>query len=334
MRISGRTVGLITVIVALFGAPAAAQAQTPNQDISSTGPLEHIYLGNELSCQVDLVGDEDLSFFPPTTIPGDCGTMLRVGDVSYTPNYVQHGSTATGAIPNDTPFTPVSQTPVTGTGTSADPFTVVTTVTAGTTGLTIVRTDTYVVGNRFYTSQVQISNTGAEPVDAILYHAGDCFLQESDDGFGFFDAGTGGIFCSLNPNNSPPGRLIGFVPISSGSNYMEDNFSTVWQSVNGTPFPNTVRPNDFIDNGAGLSWSITVPALGSVTRSFNTVIDITGGAPPVTPPATTPPASAPVTQQAQPKKKKKKRCKKGFVRKKGKCVKKQVKQQQEPGFTG
>jgi hypothetical protein len=51
----------------------------------------------------------------------------------------------------------------------------------------------------------------------------------------------------------------------------------------------------------------------------------------VLPPGTTPPATTPGTA---PKAKKKKKCKKGFVRKRGKCVKKKVKPKQEPGFTG
>jgi hypothetical protein len=53
--------------------------------------------------------------------------------------------------------------------------------------------------------------------------------------------------------------------------------------------------------------------------------------PPVTPPTTTPVTGTAPTTQAQPQKKK---CKKGFVKKKGKCVKKKAKVKQEPGFTG
>jgi hypothetical protein len=336
-----RTVGLVSLVAALLTAPAAAQAAVPFQDISSAGPLEHIYLGNELSCQVDLVGDTNLSFFPPDTIPGDCGTMLHTGGTTYSPDWDNHGppggGSAVGGGADGTPFTPVSQTPVTGTGSSGDPFTVVTTVSAG-ASLSIVRTDTYVTGNRFYTSQVQILNASDAPVDAVLYHAGDCFLEESDDGFGFFNAATGGIFCSLNPNNNPPGRLIGFEPLSAGSSYIEDFFGTVWNEVDGAPFPNTVEANDFQDNGAGLSWSITVPSLGSVTRSLNTVVDVTGGAPPAPPPPTpVQPQQLQQPAQAQPQqRKKKKKCKKGFVRKKGKCVRKKAKgkAKRRPGFTG
>ncbi|MGH2957460.1 MAG: calcium-binding protein [Solirubrobacterales bacterium] len=291
MRIRSGFAGCVAVIVLLVS-PSAAPAAVPFKDISSTGPLEHIYLGNELSCQVDLVGDTNLSFFPPDTIPGDCGTMLHTGAVTYSPDWDNHDGTATsGSAADGTPFTPVSQTDVTGTGTSGDPFSVTTVVQVGATPLSITRTDTYVTGNRFYRSDVQVSNSSDTPVDAVLYHAGDCFLEESDDGFGFFNAATSGIFCSLNPNNSPPGRLIGFEPLDAGSNYLEDQFFTVWEAIDGNPLANTVRPNDFIDNGAGLSWNVTVPALGAVTRSLNTVVDVTGGA--QRPPAPQPPAAQP-----------------------------------------
>jgi hypothetical protein len=59
--------------------PGGAFAATPFKDIASPGPLTHIYLGDELSCQVAHTADTFLEFFPPSTIPGDCGTFVAVG---------------------------------------------------------------------------------------------------------------------------------------------------------------------------------------------------------------------------------------------------------------
>src|SRR5205807_73253 len=107
------------------------------------------------------------------TDPGSCGTFLAAGGDAY-------GSRVS------TSFTPVSQSGVTGSGTTGNPFRVVTVVAAGTTGLTVAQTDTYVAGQESYRTDMTVSNSTGAPIDAALYHAGDCFLQNSDTGFGLF----------------------------------------------------------------------------------------------------------------------------------------------------
>lgn len=275
--------GLALVILS----PAAARADVPYADIGSAGPLEHIYLGNELSCQVKLPNETDLGFYPPAAIPGDCGTFLFTGGALYSPDFNQHNGTATGGLPSPQPFTPVSQTPVTGSGTSADPFSVTTVVNAGSSGLQISERDHYVVGERVYTSDITISNSTGASQTASLYHAGDCYLAGTDFGYGFNDSAAGGIFCSANANNQPLARIIGFRAQgadSAGFTYVEGYFGTVWTLINGSPFPNTCDCDINEDNGAGLQWSVTVPAGGQVTRSLLTTLDPTGGAPPPPPP--------------------------------------------------
>src|SRR5438874_12758981 len=133
---------------------------TPFKDIASSGPLTHVYLGNELSCQVAHSGDTDLELYPPDTIPGVCGTFLvdTRADSLYAPNFNAHGTTATGSLGNYTVFTVVSQTPVTGSGTNQDPYKVVTVNNVGSTGLVLTDTDTYVVGQESYTTSVQVHN--------------------------------------------------------------------------------------------------------------------------------------------------------------------------------
>ena len=247
------------------------------RDIGSVGPLEHIYLGGELSCQVDLTDDSVYSFYPPGGQLGDCGTMLAVGGTVYTPDFSNHpAGTATGGIPASSPFTPVDQSPVTGDGSASDPYTVVTTVEVGATGLQITQTDSYATGGRFYRTVIEVENTGIASQTAELYHAGDCYLAGSDSGYGYFAPLTGGIYCSQNADNDPPGRLIGFVPQSPGSNYREDGYSTVWFDTNGTPYTSSCDCDVFQDNGAGLSWSLSLSAGESVTRSLVTSIDTSG----------------------------------------------------------
>jgi hypothetical protein len=216
---AGLSVALLLAVV-----PAAGAAQ---QIISSSGgPLTHIYLNDNLGCQADHTGDTSHEFFGGTN-PGSCGTYLSAGGTSFGPR--------------TTGFTPVSQTGVTGSGSSGNPFKVVTVVTAGTTGLGITQTDTYVVGQESYRTDITVSNSGRADVAAALYHAGDCYLQNSDTGFGFFDPSVQGIFCSANPNNSPAGRVVGFSALSAGAHHLEDGYSTVYSGItpSGAQFPDT-----------------------------------------------------------------------------------------------
>src|SRR5258705_6484725 len=140
--------------IALVIASAAATwcLATPTADISSEGPLTHIWLGNDLSQQIQHIADGTIhEVYPQDIIPGDAGTFIAmdVGPdrVLYAPDFHNHdddGTVAGYSIGDYTPFAPLNQTLVTGSGmTAADPFTVVTDVGVGTTGLVIHQTDTY-----------------------------------------------------------------------------------------------------------------------------------------------------------------------------------------------
>lgn len=243
---------------------ASATASTV---IASAGPLQNIWIGDELGCQVEHVNDAAYQFYPSATVPGDCGTLLVTGGALYAPDFVGHGATATGGLGAYTAFTPVSQTAVTGLGTAGSPYTLTTTVTVGATGLTLRETDTYVVGDDFYETTVVIQNGPAAERSGILYRAGDCFLGGSDSGYGALAiTAPGSVACTKNANNSPAGRFEEFIPVTGGSRYYHDDFSDVWTWIGGhTAFPNTCDCTTLQDNGAGLSWDFSVAAGGSAT---------------------------------------------------------------------
>jgi hypothetical protein len=265
----------------LLAAPGALAAQ---QIITTSGPLNNIYLNDNTGCQVTHTGDTENEFFGDTD-PGACGTFLAVpgegGPTVYGPD-VPSGN-------DRTPYTLVSQSAVSGSGTSADPFRVTTVVDAGSTGLRITQVDSYVVGQEFWRTSVTLHNSAIDDQTVNLYRAADCFLQNSDEGKGFFQPATGGIFCAENANNSPQGRIEGFSPDQSGTHYIESDFQIVWDAIDGTDFPDTCDCDVFQDNGMGLSWALTVPgdAGGDITRSFANTFSPTGTIPDTTPPDTT-----------------------------------------------
>ena len=118
----------IALVVASAG--AAWCLATPFADISSPpGLLTHVWIGNDLSCQVEHIDDAPVyEFFPSNTIPGDSGTFITMGGVLYAPDFAAHDATATDNLGVYTPFNPIGQTPVTGSGTAVDPFKVITVV--------------------------------------------------------------------------------------------------------------------------------------------------------------------------------------------------------------
>lgn len=276
-----RAVILSFVAAALLALPAGAAANVPFKRISSPGPIQSIWIGNDLSCQAKLTQDPVNSFFPPSRAPGDCGLFVAKEGVVYSPDWALHDDT--GVTPPvaaaGTPFTPVSQTGVTGSGTASDPFKIVTDAIIPALGLAVTRTDSYVTGSDSWSINIKLLNDGTADT-VTIYHSGDCYLAGSDLGYGAANATTGAIFCTSTPNNSPPGRVIGFGPSStvssSGGNFIQgQHFDDVWARTDGTPYPNVCfKCTTLTDNGAGLSWVRTVPANGTVDIDLGSTVKV------------------------------------------------------------
>ena len=239
---------LIALSVVALGAPPALAIP-----INSSGPLTTVDVSTDLNCAVNHSGDAAGEFYGDTA----CGTLLASGGTLYGPADIPAGDDASPR----TAFTPVSQSAVTGSGTGADPFTVVTAVSLGTSPLRITETDSYVTGEESYRTDVTVTNIGDLAASAILYRAGDCFLQNSDAGFGSADTSAGAVSCVVDDGGVPGTRIEQWFPLSAGSHYIEDFYSNVWAAI-GTQTPFTDSCNqcaNSVDNGAGLSWSLTIP---------------------------------------------------------------------------
>jgi uncharacterized repeat protein (TIGR01451 family) len=245
--------------------------------ISSSGPLTEITISEQLNCDVRHLGDTDPEFFGATA----CGTFLAIGGTLFGPAVIPAGGPATPR----TAFSPVSQSAVLGSGTSPDPYRIVTVADLGTTNLRITETDSYVVGEETYRTDVEIANSGAADQSFLLYRAGDCFLQNSDFGFGDVESATGAVACRAGVDDGSGTIVSGtrieqWFPLSPGSSYMEAGYSDVWARIGSQhPFPNMCECSVYIDNGAGLSWAGTVAAGGTVTFSHLTVFSPLGRVP-------------------------------------------------------
>ena len=265
---------LTASLLALAPTPAFAEVA-----IVSAGPLTTVGATPDLNCFVNRVGDSSPEFYGRTA----CGTLAVVGGVLYGPASIPAGSAAGPR----TAFTPVSQSGVTGAGTDANPYRIVTVVAAGSTGVRLVQTDSYVVGDESYRTDVRVENTGTAAVPVLLYRAGDCYLQNSDDGYGQTYGATGAIACLAADTNDPSqkgSRVEQWFPLTPGSRYFQAEYDQVWAKIGAQqPFDDTCLACDTrVDNGAGLSWQFTVPAGGQVTQSHLLSISPTGVVPLVT----------------------------------------------------
>jgi uncharacterized repeat protein (TIGR01451 family) len=271
----GATVTAATAAILMLAGAAAATTST--QVILSSGPLENIWIGTDLSCQVQHTGDTAYELYFQADAPGDCGTFIATGGTLYAPDFANHTTTAARRpLGTYTPFTAISQSAVLGSGTGGDPYRIVTVADVGTTGLRITQTDSYVVGQEAYRTDVQIANSGAQAQSVILYRAGDCYLQGSDQGFGAVGNPSGAVACVAETGP----RIEQWVPLTAGSHYLEAFSASVWSAIGGkADFPDTCACATDQDNGAGLSWSLSVPAGSSRTLSNLTNFSPAGNLP-------------------------------------------------------
>ena len=269
-----RTLARLVLAATLFGGQlllfaAAASAA----EITTAGPLTRVIVTPDLNCQVAHVEDELFELYSGEI--GSCGTFLVVNGSLFAPELVPSGSFPIAV----TAWTPVGQSAVTGDGTTASPYRIVTTVDASGTGLRVEQTDSYVLGTQQYRTDVVITNTGSVAQSGALYRAGDCYLQENDEGYGRVDDGSPACIASPGSNS----RIEQWTPLTPGSHFMEGYYGFVYGAINGEQFPNTCECTygefDAVDNGAGLSWPVSVAPGQSVTISHETFFSPTGRAP-------------------------------------------------------
>ncbi|MDP8975039.1 MAG: LPXTG cell wall anchor domain-containing protein [Actinomycetota bacterium] len=253
------------------------RARATAVDIVTPGPLTSVQTGPDLNCTVSHEADTEPAFYEKA-----CGTFIAVDGTLYGPDSVRPD--AVGPKPRRR-YTKVRQSDVTGSGSFADPHKVVTEVGLGDTGLAVTQTDSYVVGQESYRTDVTVANAGPAARTAQLYRAGDCKVGDNDYGFAGVNTASGAVAC-VGADHTGADPIITFrtqewYPLSPGSHYYADVFSEVWKKVGSRlPFPDLCPACvGYVDNGAGLSWEITIPAGASVTRSHLTTFSVLGVTP-------------------------------------------------------
>jgi uncharacterized repeat protein (TIGR01451 family) len=197
------------------------------------------------------------------TTPADAGIFAHVNGTYFSPNLNAHPC-GTAGDPG-TPWTEVSISPVTGTGTSANPFTVTVVVDAGTTGVRLTATYTYVNGENFFRITKTFCATSAATLRAFL--GADIYLAGSDQGIPYLEPTSqspGGQDCG------GAGYTILMVPTTPATAYSSRSYSTVWSEIQAGNLSNIVSPG-CQDNGSALQWNrnIAAGACATVTSAVS-----------------------------------------------------------------
>ncbi|MPV49062.1 hypothetical protein GCG21_03385 [Pseudactinotalea sp. HY160] len=267
------TLSLLSMLFVLAGASTATAASS---DITSAGPLTTITITDDLNCAVNHAADTRPEWYEATA----CGTLVAVGGHLYGPASIPAGGSATG-VAGYVAFTPVSQSGPTGSGSAASPYAVTTVVDLGDTGIRLTQTDSYVVGEETYRTDVSLASTNGRAYSAIVYRAGDCYLQDSDYGRGRIDSG-GVPVCQARAGSNSPDRIEAFYPLTAGSNHIEAFYDDMWAAVGAmTNLPDTCVCTGEHDNAVAISWPVDLAASGTATTLSSLTIFSPLGATPV-----------------------------------------------------
>lgn len=252
---------LLLAVAALAALIAPASAGAALQTIN--GSPVNVYLADSSQMQAifdePVFGSTDGFFYSGTT--GSSGFAVRFADGPAADETVGHVG--------DRSFATISNGPVSGTGSTADPLTNVTVYEArSSTGaglLRITQTARYINGQNRFRMTYQVENIHTEALRFRAMTGGDLYVDGDDSGVGVFIASsprfvggsntasriTGGveeILSSRLPSDAAP------VPVAPWAGYEVNGYSTTyarWREAAGfTDFIHTER----MDNGVGIEW--------------------------------------------------------------------------------
>ena len=292
----------------LTPSPAGAVVTLPGTPLSvSIGPLGQ--------CQSSYAGAAN-DFFPGDSALGDCGFFLafpNAGNPAPLRGKVFGFEGTNGPGLGASEYTPLSPGVVTGTGSAADPYELVTTFKVTDAGskldyALITETTTYANGDPQFTSSFDVENvTGQtvaglnpDPVAAPLkfhaIYAGDLLTDGSDYGTGLFAPGPPRF---VGGQNAADGVLGGFAeapaPSPPWTNYQAGCWDAVpeeagrcaatspadqgiWATVRAAAgesrvFNDDIDPNP-IDNAVGVSWDDTLSSgLAPGAHAFYAIVN-------------------------------------------------------------
>jgi hypothetical protein len=226
----------------------------------------------DLGCTLATSEDSADEFYNNGASNDACGTFLALGGALYGPGTVPAGQN----LGSYTSWTPVSQT-TTGDGSAVNPFTTITTVVAGSSGVQLTETDTWTLGGSNVDSSMAISGAPGDTSSVLLYRAADCYVGNSDIGTGAYDSATQTVAC-LHDNGDGTQTAEQLIPLTAEASSVEDDYSTIWSDVaSQTALPNNCQCTSTIDDGVSTAWPLQLNGTSAVTASSRWAFTTTPG---------------------------------------------------------
>ena len=258
MTSARRLLVALAALATALAAPSTAQAV----DVLIDGAPLNVHVGSTGALQARFDGQTAGEFFSPGSNEANAGLRLGV-DIQDQPGafHVFNGG-----------FSPVSQDPVTGSGTAADPFSQVTTFSAESSPaqasespqtIFIRQTTTYVNGSNGFGLRWELTNPqGVAPTTLRAFLYADLFVAGSDSGVGFLEAGPPRVVGGINQGAGSSGGIFEVTP---WARFEEDQYGTVSTHASDTApgggLTNTIS-GEFIDNGVATQWDDVVLSPG------------------------------------------------------------------------
>jgi hypothetical protein len=255
----------------------SAWAQTDTTAVTVPGNPLTVYVGPRGECQSSYLvnGAVAGNFFYGGNQVGDCGFFLAFPTAGASQPLPLQGKTfgfsgaAGPSLANV--YEAVGQSPVTGAGTEASPYsqtTVFSVNESGTTYAEITEVTTYINGAPQFTSTYTVKNVSGSNLYFRAMYAGDLYVNGNDVGIGVF---LGGPPRFIGGQNTGSGVIGGFQEVTPWTSFQEAYWATpfgevsptdngIWHDVENSlegekekTFNETIEPL-LLDNGAGVEW--------------------------------------------------------------------------------
>jgi hypothetical protein len=239
--------------------------------VTISGDPLTIHVAVDTSIQVFYKGKTDGQVYPPGYDEADSGGFMwgPPGIFAFTYGTYLPGhdvSSGKGLIP----WLPSGQSAVSGSGTAADPWEVTTTVASA--GVNVTQWIRYVDGDPCFRVMYTVDNVQSAGSDGFtFFHAADLWPDDSNNGYGFYDASTGAVG-AWNQDRTfleylvPVLQDLGFA-MPPATHYQEAGHQVIWDNIvddlsqPGPGFNDTVVAAPFHNTGCGLQWDLNLPGV-------------------------------------------------------------------------
>ncbi len=284
------TLALLVVLLVPMAALADEDNPPGGPDVSAIGhrtiagnPLT-IHAASDTSIQVFYAGKPDGQVYPPGYDEADSGGFMWWGVPGiplqvFGPYWAGHDLSSANPV---SPWLPIGQSAVTGSGTVADPWEVTTYVNSG-FGVEVAQWIRYVDGDSCFRVLYTVNNVQTPGTESFtFFHAANLHPDDSNSGFGYHGSATDAV----GAWNQDRTFLEFFVPVTSdlgfdmppASHYQEAAYQAIWNNIGTGPlsqgpgFNDTIR-TDWHNSGAGLQWDLAFPGADPPNNFIEFVFD-------------------------------------------------------------